>query len=116
MLRALQADAQRRDCAWLASLPPLPGTNGAAITALLHTFVQQRCARLPCMAQPCMCVAGRLLEQKGSLRSFAEAVQSGRVTPLSCCNPLLLAGWHGAGLQRVMLTALSSSGTSCNAS
>lgn len=98
MLRALQAEAQRQDCAWLASLPPLPATNGAAITALLHTFVQQRCASMPCLARPCMGLASRLLEQKGSLRSFAEAIQSGRLDValqwlpsaagcLACCWP-----------------------------
>ena len=92
MLRALQADAQRQDCAWLASLPPLPTTNGAAITALLHTFVRQWCASMPCMARPCMCLASRLLEQKGSLRPFAEAIQSGGLTSLASCSLLLLAG------------------------
>ena len=115
MLRALQTDAQRQDCAWLASLPPLPSTNGAAITALLHTFVRQRCASMLCMARPCMWLASRLLEQKGSLHSLAEAIQSGRLTSRSSRSLLLLTGWHAAGLPGVMLPAISSSSTSQNA-
>ena len=115
MLRALQADAQRQDCAWLASLPPLPGTNGAAITALLQAFVRQQCASMPCMARPCMCLASKLLEQKGSLRACAEAIQSGELMLLSSCSLLMLAGRLAAGHPAVKLKALFSFSTSHDA-